>query len=228
MKVFIVHGWTYTLDKWTELCAILRKSGMDVVQLHVPGLTAKSSEVWDIDAYVDWLSEQLKGEVKPIVIGHSNGGRIALSYASRYPDALGKLILIDSAGVYHGDLVSKTKRGVFKAAAKIGKPLAHVPIAKKVFYNAIGAKDYYKAPENMKQTMANMLAADQKLDFSKVKVPVELIWGDHDSATPLADAHKLQRQLHGAPLSVIPGAGHSPYANHAQEVAEVILWAVKT
>ncbi len=228
MKVFIVHGWTYTLDKWAELCKILRGAGVEVIQLHVPGLTAESDKVWDIDTYVEWLHGELMGEDKPIVIGHSNGGRIALSYASQYSDSLSKLILIDSAGVYHGDVFSKTKRGVFKAAAKIGKPLARVPIAKKVFYKVIGAKDYYKAPENMKQTMKNMLAADRKLDLSKVSVPVQLIWGEHDSATPLEDAHKLQKQLHGAPLDIIADAGHSPYANHAEDVAKVILRAVKT
>lgn len=227
-KLFIVHGWTYTLDKWTGLCDILRKSGIEVVQLEVPGLTAQSSKAWDMDAYVEWLHQELKGEAKPIVIGHSNGGRIALNYASSYPDSLGKLILIDSAGIYHGDVVSKTKRGVFKAAAKLGKPLARVPVAKKVFYKVIGAKDYYRAPENMKQTMKNMLAADRNLDVSKVSVPVQLIWGEHDSATPIADAHKLREQLDDAPLEIIAGAGHSPFANHAQDVAEVILRAVKT
>lgn len=221
VKVFIIHGWTFTLDKWTELCDILRNDGLEVVQLHVPGLTEPSSKAWDIDEYVHWLHKHLQGETKPNVIGHSNGGRIALTYASYYPDALGKLILIDSAGIYHGDVFSKTKRGVFKAAAKLGKPLSRVPIAKKVFYKVIGAKDYFVAPEHMKQTMKNMLAADKKLDLTPIKVPVQLIWGERDASTPISDAHKLQKQLQ-APLQIIPGAGHSPHATHPERIAKII------
>jgi pimeloyl-ACP methyl ester carboxylesterase len=226
-KIFIIHGWTYTLDKWTELCNILRSYDIEVVQLKVPGLTAKSNKAWNIDDYITWLHEQLQGETKPIVIGHSNGGRIALNYASRYPSALGKLILIGSAGVYHGDLLSKTKRGVFKAAAKVGKPLARVPIAKKVFYRVIGAKDYYKASEHMKETMRNMLVADHKLNLKNIQIPVQLIWGGQDNATPLSDAHKLQQELHQASLEIINGAGHSPHASHPNHVADIITKTIQ-
>lgn len=225
MKVFIVHGWTYSLDKWTELISILDKAGIETEQLRVPGLTSPSSKVWTIGEYVEWLKQQLEGEVKPVVIGHSNGGRIALAFASKYPDALSKLILVDSAGVYHGDILSKTKRAGFKTAAKIGKPLSKIPIAKKVFYRLIGAKDYYKAPANMKKTMRNMLAADRKLNLKNVKIPIQLIWGSNDSATPLSDGRKLQKALN-APLEIIAGAGHSPHASHPHKVAEIIIKSV--
>lgn len=225
-KVFIIHGWTYTLDKWTELCQILTKNGIEPVQLHVPGLTASTDHPWDMAAYITWLHKQLEGEVRPVVIGHSNGGRIALNYAMHHPNGLGKIILIDSAGIYHGDLYSKTKRGVFKLAAKLGKPIASIPIAKKVFYRLIGVKDYYQASPHMQQTMKNMLAADRRLELDEIKTPVWLLWGKRDNATPLSDAYKLQKKLHHAPLDVIVQAGHSPHATHASQVAKLITGIV--
>ncbi|HSX47054.1 MAG TPA: alpha/beta hydrolase [Patescibacteria group bacterium] len=228
MKVFIIHGWTYSLDKWTSLVSILEQQGIEVVQLHVPGLTTTTDHAWDMPGYVAWLKQQLDGETRPIVIGHSNGGRIALNYAVAYPNSLEKLILIDSAGIYHGDIVSKLKRGTFKAVAKLGKPLAKVPLIKKVFYKLIGAKDYYRASEDMKQTMKNMLAADKQLDVSSIAVPVQLIWGADDTATPIADAKKLQARLAHATLDVIPGTGHSPHATHPSEVAAIIMKALKS
>src|SRR4051812_31909284 len=96
-QVFIIHGWTYSLDKWTEICKLLKSRGIEPILLKVPGLTDPSTEVWDIDGYISWLDKRLAGTEKPVVIGHSNGGRIALAYAQRFPERLGQLILIDSA-----------------------------------------------------------------------------------------------------------------------------------
>jgi pimeloyl-ACP methyl ester carboxylesterase len=41
-----------------------------------------------------------------------------------------------------------------------------------------------------------------------VKAPVLLFWGDRDTATPLSDAHKMQRLMPDAGLVVAEGAGH--------------------
>src|ERR1043166_499473 len=99
MKIFIIHGWTYNLDRWTEFCQKLGDTGIELVQMHVPGLTEPSDAVWSIDDYVNWLHQKLAKEPKPIVLGHSNGGRIALAYCQKYPDHFKQLFLIDSAGM---------------------------------------------------------------------------------------------------------------------------------
>ena len=52
-KLYIVHGWTYDLSKWTELVGKLSTSGFEAVQLKVPGLTTKSDKVYTIDDYVE-------------------------------------------------------------------------------------------------------------------------------------------------------------------------------
>jgi pimeloyl-ACP methyl ester carboxylesterase len=38
-----------------------------------------------------------------VLLGHSNGGRIALAFAEKYPDKVKQLVLIDSAGIYHNE-----------------------------------------------------------------------------------------------------------------------------
>ncbi len=66
-KIFIIHGWTYALDKWDEVCRDLRAHDVEPVLLKVPGLTTPSSKIWDIDGYVEWLNGELKGEAHPTV-----------------------------------------------------------------------------------------------------------------------------------------------------------------
>ncbi len=57
-KVFIIHGWTYTLSAWDECVKELRARHIEPIQLRVPGLTEESSAVWDLEKYVAWLHEK--------------------------------------------------------------------------------------------------------------------------------------------------------------------------
>ncbi|HSX53616.1 MAG TPA: alpha/beta hydrolase [Patescibacteria group bacterium] len=225
-QVFIIHGWTYNLDKWTGLQDELKKRGIEPVLLKVPGLTEPSDKVWDIDGYIGWLDGKIKDTPNPVVIGHSNGGRIALSYVQKYPGKLDQLILIDSAGVAHNETKAAIKLKTLKYLSKVGKGLSHVPPIKKAFYKIIGAQDYNNAPPNMKETMRNMLAADQKIDFSLVKLPVTIIWGREDSITPLDDGKKIHAGIAGSSLNIVDDARHAPFFNHPDRVAEIIVKAL--
>jgi len=226
-QVFIIHGWTYDLDKWDSLVGVLRSHGIEPVQLRVPGLTAPSKQVWDIDGYIDWLGTQLAGSTKPVVIGHSNGGRIALSFIQKYPNKIDKLILIDSAGIVHQATKARAKLSVLRGVAKVGKPLGKLPVVKKAFYRVIGAQDYLNAPPNMKKTMQNMLSADQQLKLSTIKLPTTIIWGRDDSITPLADGKELEDGIKGSRLHIIDGARHAPFYTHPEAVADIIIDALK-
>ena len=56
--LYIIHGWTYTVEPWTKTIEILRdKYKIDVKILHVPGLTEQSQKVWTINDYVSYSDE---------------------------------------------------------------------------------------------------------------------------------------------------------------------------
>src|ERR1035437_7359501 len=104
-KIIILHGWTYSTDKWASFVEHLKKSGFNVEVLKIPGLTEESDEVWDFEKYSKWLLDKLSKEnEKVILLGHSNGGGIASYFTSKHPDKVRDLILIDSVGSYHKDL----------------------------------------------------------------------------------------------------------------------------
>jgi len=228
VKIFIIHGWAYNLDKWTKLCELLKTSGIEPILLRVPGLTAPSDKVWTISGYEEWLAEQLQGHKSPVVVGHSNGGRIALAYAQNHPGHLRHLILIDSAGVPRDRyLLAKIKLKVLKILAKLGRVFGRIGFVKKVFYKIIGAQDYLQAPPNMKKTMQNMLDADKTIDLSKIDVPVTLIWGEDDTMTPLRDGRVMQQGIKNANLHVVHGARHAPMASHPNQIAQIITDTLK-
>ncbi len=227
-KLFIIHGWSYNIDRWALAMEELKQRDIEPIMLKVPGLTTESNKVWDIDEYTDWLYKQLKDEKQPIsLLGHSNGGRIALNFVQKYPDIIKKLILVDSAGIYRKDIKIQLKRAVFGTASKIGKKFTKSLKIRKLLYKLARETDYEKAPENMRQTMANMIASDQKLDVSKVSVPTEIIWGSNDTVTPPTDAASLNNDIQGSHLQFIDGARHSPFDTHPSEFADLVKGIMK-
>ncbi len=221
--LYIIHGWTYTIEPWTSVVSILRSKGVEVRQLRVPGLTAESEAVWDIDGYVEWLHEALEGIREPIVLGHSNGGRISLNYLKKYPGSFEKLLLLNAAGINVSNEKISLKRRVFRIAATVLKPLKYIPLVRKVVYRVIGGSDYDRAPANMKKTLHNMLESDKNLDLTDIQTPATVLWGREDPITPLAQGRKMAHELPHATIREFDGWAHAPYITHPVELARVIL-----
>ena len=222
-KIYVIHGWAYTIDKWNNVIDELKKRNIEVVMLKVPGLTSQSDKVWDINDYVSWTHQQLGSAKKPItLLGHSNGGRIALNFVQKYPGIVDNLILVDSAGIYDDRFLTQLKRATLKLLAKAGKLVTRSPKIRKLFYKLIRAHDYEQAPENMRRTMANLLASDKQLDVSKVDIPTHIIWGADDTVTPPRDGQKLHASIKGSTIKWIKDARHSPFMTHPAQVAEII------
>ena len=162
--LYIIHGWTYTVEPWTKTIEILRdKYKIDVKILHVPGLTEQSQNVWTINDYVRWAKRELPDGA--MVLGHSNGGRILMNLTIKHPKKLSHLILLDSAGIYEKSL----KRDILRCLSKVFGVFKRVPILRRIFHKLVGASDYAHAPENMKKTLANMHESDKNLDPSRIR-----------------------------------------------------------
>lgn len=220
-KILILHGWTYSTDKWSALVDLLNKAGFGVEILEIPGLTEKSDEIWNLERYSTWLGNKI-GDSKVILLGHSNGGRIAAYFASEYPNKVEKLILIDSAGIYHKDIYIQIKRFVFGTIAKIGKKFTESKVLRKFLYRLAGESDYQKASLNMKKSMLNLIRVDLKNNFRKITSDTLIIWGEGDKITPVSDALLIHKLIQNSKLEIVEGARHSPFFTHPEEVIRII------
>lgn len=219
--LYIIHGWTYTVEPWKNTLAMLRDNGISVKMLHVPGLTEKSDKVYTIDDYVKWADENIPDGA--VALGHSNGGRILLNLCADSPEKLKYLILLDAAGVYE----PSARKKLVEKVAKIGKPLKKVPIIDKAFHKITGSTDYSRAPENMKQTLANMLESDKDLDFSKVTTKTFILWGKKDTTTPPRQATTMYEKLPNAELKFYANWTHAPYISSPEELARALTTLIK-
>lgn len=222
-KIVILHGWAYSLEKWVVLIRILEKKGFSVNFLNIPGLTAVTNKVWTLGKYVAWLSDQLKGHKgKVILVGHSNGGRIAIAYAAKYGNKLEQLILIDSAGIYHNEWPIRLKRFGFKIITGIGKKITSSARARKFIYKLARESDYEKASPLMKKTIINLISTELRPIMDKINVPTLIIWGKQDKITPFSDALMIKEHIKESRLFVIDKAGHSPFFDQPGKVSKII------
>lgn len=219
--LYIIHGWTYTVEPWAKTIALLKKNGINVKMLNVPGLTSPSQKVWTIADYVAWANKNIPDGAT--ALGHSNGGRILLNLLAENPGKLKHVILLDAAGVYE----PSKKRDLMRKLSKAFAPLKKIKPLRKVIHKVVGASDYDHAPANMKQTLSNMLDSDKDLDISKVTTPTTIIWGEDDAVTPLRQGKVMHEKIAGSRFVAHKNWKHAPYLDDPAGLAKVITMAMK-
>ena len=219
--LYIVHGWTYTVEPWKNTLKLLRENGINVKMLCVPGLTEPSNKTFTIEDYMDWADREIPDGA--VALGHSNGGRILLNLCARKPEKLKYLILLDAAGIYE----PSRKKQLVEKVAKIGNPLKKVPLFDKAFHRFTGTTDYSRAPENMKATLVNMLNSDKDLDFKKITTKTYILWGKKDTTTPPRQATKMYENLPNAELKFYANWTHAPYISSPEELARALTTIIK-
>lgn len=224
-KVLVLHGWTYSTNLWQPFINSLKDKGFDAKLLKIPGLTQKLETVWDINNYVSWLDKKIEDKV--ILLGHSNGGRMVLAYALKYPHKVKHLILIDSAGIYHNDLPIRLKRFIFQTIAKWGRKITNSQTLRKLLYKLSRESDYENASPLVKQTMVNLITYDLRSSLNQIKVPTLIIWGKNDKATPLSDGKLIHQLIPNSKMHIIQTARHSPQFTHVDEVIKTIVKEIK-
>lgn len=163
----------------------------------------------------------------PIVIGHSNGGRIGILLAAK--GYARKLILADSAGIKpHRPLSYYAKVYSYKAAKKIlDLPGLHHRKGEILdrYRKKTGSADYNDASPVMRKVLSTVVNEDLKPYLAKIRVPTLLVWGSEDTATPLEDGKTMESILKkngvDTALIVFKGRGHFAYAEESQRFVDI-------
>lgn len=144
------------------------------------------------------------GVTRPILIGHSDGGSIALHYAARYPAGLVALIT-EAAHVFAEDL---TLNSIRRAVAAFENEDLRVRLARyhgeqtdSMFH---GWADNWLLPENESWNMEPVLPG--------ITCPTLVIQGENDEYGTLAQVDAIVTAVSGRVESlIIPGCGHAPH-----------------
>jgi pimeloyl-ACP methyl ester carboxylesterase len=107
--MLFVHGWGCDHTAFAPQAEFFRRSHRVVsVDLRGHGKSDAPDQDYTMAAFADdlaWLCTEL-ALTKPIVVGHSMGGNVALELAARYPEIPASIVLIDSAILPHESMLN--------------------------------------------------------------------------------------------------------------------------
>jgi pimeloyl-ACP methyl ester carboxylesterase len=224
--VLVLHGWGASIEAVHPIVTGLSPV-TTVHALDLPGFgqSEQPPSPWGVEdyqtfvaAYLDTLSIE-----RPSIVGHSNGGRIAIRMASTEPARASRLVLVDSAGIRPKRTLRWYRR---VAMAKVGKHSAR-------FFGAPGerlrsllvaraASADYAAAGAMRPTLVKLVNADLRPFMPRIVVPTLLVWGSLDTDTPLSAAREMERLIPDAGLVVLEGAGHYSYLDQPARFARIV------
>ncbi|OQX97744.1 MAG: hypothetical protein B6I20_12010 [Bacteroidetes bacterium 4572_117] len=207
-NVILLHGWGCDLNIFEKIQSKLsEKNKTYAIDFPGFGKSDEPNEIWGVEEYTS-LTEKFIQKLninKPILVGHSFGGRVSILYSSR--NKIDKLILVDSAG-----LIQKSfKKSVSKFLGFIRRITNSnqfvykltIPIRK-----AISSGDYLSASGMMKDILKKVVNEDLSDKLPLIKASTLLIWGEDDTATPLKDAKKMEKLIPNAGLVSFKNVGH--------------------
>src|SRR5579871_443564 len=212
--VFLHAGWG---PRWTEFHDALAREFTVYAPEH-PGTSDGDPEahralddVWDLALFYDELFDKL-GLEQPVLAGHSFGGMIAGEVAANFPRRIGKLVLIDSLGLWLDDHPIRNYM-VTPVAELVPMIFAHPN------HPAVGSFVPNPADVDAMVRVHWALGCTGKFCWPlpdkglrkrihRVSAPTLVLWGKQDNLTPAAYAQEFARLIKGAKVELIDNAGH--------------------
>jgi 3-oxoadipate enol-lactonase len=155
-----------------------------------------------------------------VVLGNGYGGFVTLQMAIRHPNIATKLILADCGATF-----SEAGRDAFRNMAAAAKTRGLSSITE-VAMRRLFAPEFQAAnPDLMRDRREAFLRTDPEVfcaacdalaeldlrpQLGQVKVPVLVLVGEHDEATPPPMSHEIAAGLPQARLKIIAGCAHVP------------------
>ena len=215
--IILLHGWGQNIEMMKPLGDCF-SDRFRITILDLPGFgeSDEPKKTWTIDDYELMLEDFIK-EVKikkPIVIGHSFGGRLAIRYSARNP--IEKLVLFGSPCIRIQESLSLKVRML-----KSLKKLPGMDKFGEYMKQYIGSRDYKAASPVMRQTLVEVVNEDLSKYAKEIEEPTLLIWGQNDTEAPVNEAKELEKIMIDAALIILPGT-HYAYLENLQQVVNIL------
>ena len=215
--ILLLHGWGQNIEMMRFLGDNF-SSKFRVTILDLPGFgeSGEPTYDWSISDYSDMLEIFVNklNIKKPIIIGHSFGGRLAIRYSSNHP--IEKLVLLGAPCIR-----VETKLPLYIKILKYLKTLPFLDSFGEYMIKYIGSRDYNAASPIMRKVLVNTVNEDLSNYAKQIEEPTLLIWGDRDTEAPVEEAKELEKIMIDAALIILPGS-HYAYIENLQQVVNIL------
>jgi len=228
--IVLLHGWGSQAQVWDRLMSSLEGEGYRVIAPDLPGFGGSEFPFrpFAVNDYAEILRLLLFqcAVDRYVLVGHSFGGRIAIKTAATQPAYLQRMILTGSAGI----IEHESRKNIIEKIAYHGKKILPHIIYKKIrrqFYKLIKSEEYIAIPE-LEATFRNVVSEDLEPYISQIKIPVLLLWGSKDDATPLWQAKIMENNISRSELRIYEGAGHYVFLDDPERFKKDVISFLST
>lgn len=226
--VLILPGWGGSCSSWQDfLNTAQQDQNFTWVIFDQPGF-GKSPEPTtplNLDNYLqltsefrNWYQHHNNCRIRNLLI-HSFGGRIAIKWLSRHHEhKFSTAVFTGCAGI---PSKPNLKQKIGKQLAKLKKitPAKIYNPSRNFLYKLLRITDYNSQSVVMQETFKNIIQEDLTDYLSKINIPIDLLWGENDSYTPIWMGQKMAELIPQNNLTILPNVRH---AVHQQAIPELL------
>ncbi len=240
--IVLVHGFGASSFSWRSNLDPIAAAGFTVYAPDMRGF-GLSDKGWDKPMSQAAQADRLKafldrlGIDRAVLAGNSMGGGIVTNFALRYPDRVRGLVLVDPA-IYGGQSSSVVSTLVsLPGIQRWGQHLVRFILAdnernantiKSAWFDPAkvtpdvlnGYRRALQTPEwdlGLLALLRDGLSNDLGPRLKDLHVPTLIVWGEHDTWISPSNAPKLNQDIAGSQLTIIPNAGHVPHEEQPEE-----------
>jgi pimeloyl-ACP methyl ester carboxylesterase len=244
--VVLIHGASVNLrDMKLALGDLLAKSRrVIIVDRPGRGYSTRPNDGWRLDLQAKLIHDAVQelGVDRPIIVGQSFGGAVALSYALNFQKDISGLVLLASVShEWPGDVAWYNKISGWPVVGTLLRRIVipiYAPFAARKgviesfkpddapaeYYERSGLtllfrpKDFRNNAADLRNLKAQIIEMSSR--YGEIKTPTAIMTGENDpTVSPTLHSAALARKIDGAYFEVLPDTGH---ALHYSETAKVV------
>jgi pimeloyl-ACP methyl ester carboxylesterase len=219
--VLLLHHGLGSIRAWNRQLGALVHAGWNVLVYDRWGYGRSDPRPEFKDHFLESDADEALGLLESFgiqqvnLVGHSDGGTIALMLAADYPQLVERLVVV-AAHIY---IEPKMEKGL----GAIAQTLENM-----VFIQALGRQHGEKAESLARAWVDHWYRVGQHgLDIThllpKVECPTLVIQGEMDEHATPKHAHDIAESVKNAQLWLIPGVGHMPPHEVPENFNQIVL-----
>ncbi len=232
--IFLIHGIGDNASRDWEMQVPALAQYYRIITVDLPGYghSDKGDKNYTPDKYVALINfiATYYGINRFDMVGHSMGGAISILYASKFPENVRRLVVVDVAGILHRLAIAKyviasaSNKNGGNTVSSINTIETYVVkvIEKFEWLFSLFSDDIAEKDERIRSgiELANYNFGDA---LDKIETPTLIVWGEDDRITPLRTAKVLAYRIKNSKIEVIKGAGHLPMKDRFEEFNDLLV-----
>jgi len=247
----LIHGLGSSMPVWkNNLDALARNHRVIAIDLPGYGKSSKANHDYSMRFFAQAVHAVIRevGATRPVLVGHSMGGQIAMTYALQYPGEVEALVLTSPAGlepfedgesywlanaVTPGFTCGADPEAIWvRHAQNFHKPPKDADFMVKDRIAVIGGPDFPDYCRAVSRSVSAMIDGPVAERLDDIEVPVLVLFGDNDQLIPNPILHggntvklakKWVKEFEDADLVILEKAGHMAQFEQAVHWNEAVL-----